>query len=486
MTNYYILGLKTIGAFVLAWLLTVFVISIFHFKEVVLNRDGEFVLFAVFGSISTLLVYLIYATAFLIALFAALVTSGGFNVYIYKFITSFFQNFIGAWFVFPQGTAPSIKEVPNLIGNEFGVLGDNLYLFSFQILYALAIIYAIRFFSKSDPKYTLYTIGSLILMIVIPLIAFGFNDMMNLFGVPPLPYLKDLANPLDPTLSNIPINDFFAFMASPITVFGIASYIYIEISFQAHYADTVTKPSLERSERLEAQLDILKRESIHITANVDKIKAEAKKRKEEIEGKEKEGISVSKFLSKTATRFSYIKEMIEKRRLEEEEKKLVTAASKTRRLGRYIDRLFREDPESQNTLTARSSSPRVGNLVLSTVINFSYRIILLIFISFIIIHPRWFLVNVFNLPDAITESVAMYSSPEVIIILLLPIMLIFPVISHLISYIKHRNLIIRLQQEGRIKEILTSVGDYVKKDVVEEKIEEKKSIETEEAISETT
>ena len=33
-----------------------------------------------------------------------------------------------------------------------------------------------------------------------------------------------------------------------------------------------------------------------------------------------------------------------------------------------------------------------------------------------------------------------------------------------VSYIKHRNLIIRLKQEGRIKEILASVGDYVKKE----------------------
>jgi hypothetical protein len=486
MTNYYILGLKIIGSFVLAWILTVFVISIFHFDEVVLNREGEFVLFAVIGSISNLLIYLIYAGAFLIALSAAFVTSSGLNPYMFEFISVFFKNFIGAWFVFPESIIPSIDEIPDLVGAEIGFLGDNLYLFSFQILYLLSIFYAIRFFFKSDPKYTLYTIGSLVLMIIIPLMAFGFNDMMNLFGIPPLSYLEDLANPLDVTLSNIPINDFFAFMASPITVFGIGSYIYIEISFQAHYAETVTKPSLKRSERLEAQLDILKRESIHITANVDKIKAEAKKRKEEIEGEEKEGISVSKFLSKTATRFSYIKEMIEKRRLEEEEKKLITAASKTRRLGRYIDRLFREDPESQNTLTARSSSPKVGNLAISTLINFSYRIILLVFISFVIIHPRWFLINVFNLPDAITDSVAMNSSPEVIIILLLPIMLIFPVISQLISYIKHRNLIIRLQQEGRIKEILASVGDYVKKDVTEEKIEETESIETEQPISETT
>ncbi len=104
--------------------------------------------------------------------------------------------------------------------------------------------------------------------------------------------------------------------------------------------------------------------------------------------------------------------------------------------------------------------------------NLAYRISLLLIISYIIIHPHWFLDTVIQLPDAITESVAMFS-PEVIIILLAPIMLIFPVISKLISFIKHRNLVIRLQQEGRIKELLTSVGDYVRKEEVEVSIEEK-------------
>jgi hypothetical protein len=37
---------------------------------------------------------------------------------------------------------------------------------------------------------------------------------------------------------------------------------------------------------------------------------------------------------------------------------------------------------------------------------------------------------------------------------------------------KHRNLIIRLRQEGRIKEILASVGDYLKKD--EEEVKDEK------------
>jgi hypothetical protein len=252
------------------------------------------------------------------------------------------------------------------------------------------------------------------------------------------------------------------------------SYIYLELAFQINYTYTVTKPSLERRLRLEAQLLILESESHYITANVDKIKEEAQARRKELKLEEK--ATIGKFFAKTGETFSYVKEMIEKRKLEEEEKKLITAASKTRRLGRYINQLFREDSEARDTITARSSAPKPKSLIISTATNFIFRVGLLIIISFIIIHPKWFMEHVFNLPPAIIDSVAMYS-PEVIIILLAPLILLFPVISKIIASIKHRNLIIRLQQEGRIKEILASVGDYVKK----EEVEEEKEVEIQEA-----
>jgi len=324
-------------------------------------------------------------------------------------------------------------------------------------------------------------------MIVIPLMAFGLKDMLELFGITNLPYLNNLPNPVNTSLTELPMDNLFQFFGSPIASLAIVSYIYLELSFQINYTDLVTKPSLERSDRLEAQLSILQRESVHVVANVDKIKEEAKQRKQELELKKE---SVGKFLAKTSTAgFSYVKEMIEKKKLETEEKKLVTAASKTRRLGRFIERLFREDPEAEDTLTAKSAKPHATNLATSTLLNFGFRLIILIIISFIIIHPHWFLVNVFGLPPAITESVVMYS-PEVIIVLLLPIMLIIPAIAQLISYVKHRNLMIRLKQEGQIKQILTSVGGYVKVEEEtkedEAKEEDKEPTLTEEATTETT
>ncbi|MFW9877047.1 MAG: hypothetical protein ACFFG0_28480 [Candidatus Thorarchaeota archaeon] len=487
MARNYLLSLKAINLGVFAWLLTTFVLSIFNFDAVVTTADNDFVIFAFFGTIRNVFSYIIYGGGLLIAWIGAVLTTflyPNYGNYMSELIYNYFKHYLGSWFSIGS---PDLLEIPGKLLDEVAVLFNDLYLFAFQLLFLLSIIYAIRAFFKSDPKNHLRSLGSIILMMILPLIIGGLKDMLDLFHVPSTISWKQeidqmvASNPLDmDSLSSIPIDNFFKFITSPVILFAIIAYIYLELGFQINYTDTVTKPSLERSDRLEAQLNILARESHFVTANVDKIREEAKKRIEEIESEHKEGLAIGKFFAKTGKRFSYVKEMIERRKLEEEEKKLVTAASKTRRLGRYIDRLLREDSEARDTLTASTSAPRAGNLAISTLINFTYRVVALLIISFIIIHPHWFLDTVIQLPDAITESVAMYS-PEVIIVILLPIMVIFPVISRLISFIKQRNLIIRLQQEGRIKELLTSVGDYVKIQPIE--LEEDKP---ESVVSETT
>ena len=492
MVRIYFLVLKIINIAIFFWLFLIFLNSIFHFNEVITTADNELVILAFFGAIRNIFSYIIFGGGMIIA-FACAILLGFYNNYIYRLIDVFFRRYLTSWFSFDVEHIQELlgndtfelqdlglQHIPTLIMGETEVLFNDLYLFIFQVLIVVSIIYAIRAFYSSDPKHSLVAAGAIMLMIIIPLMVEGLRSMMSLINIH-ITYLDEMVNPIDPSLDQIPLDDFFAFMASPIISFAIISYIYLEIAFQINYTNTVTKPSLERSDRLEAQLDILSRESYFVTANIDKIKQEAKEKIQEMESEQKEGIAIGKFFAKTGKRFSYVKEMIEKKKLEEEEKKLVTAASKTRRLGRYVDRLFREDSEARDTLTASSSSPRSRNLLTSTLFNFTYRLGLLLIISFIIIHPHWFLGSILHLPPAITESVAIYS-PEVIIIILGPIMLLFPVIGKLISFIKHRNLIIRLQQEGRIKEILASVGDYVKKEELETPIEE----ETKEVATEST
>ena len=466
MARYYLLILKVINALIFLWILVIF-LSIFDFNKVITTTEGELVLSSFLTSLRNISTYVIFIVVYGVAFVCVMVASFLF-LEVQPLLDQFFRGLLSLWFTFPNGNTPEFSEIPDLIGQEFAVFSENFYLIAFQILIIIAIYYAIKSFLKTDPKNELRVVGSIVLMLVVPLMVFGFKDMLELFNVT-LPYLEDLPDPLNrDLLEGIPIDNIFQFFASPVILLAIASYIYLEMAFQINYTFTVTKPSLERSYRLEAQLSVLQSESYYITANVDKIKEEAKKRKQELKIDEK--ATIGKFFAKTGDTFSYVKEMIERKKLEEEEKKLITAASKTRRLGRYIHRLFQEDSEARDTLTARSSAPKPKSLIISTIINFIFRVGLLIIISFIIIHPRWFMENVFNLPPAIMESVAMFS-PEVIIILLVPLILIFPVISKIISSIKHRNLIIRLQQEGRIKEILASVGDYVKKEEIKEEID---------------
>lgn len=473
MARNYILVLKIINVLVFVWILFIF-LSIFHFDAVITTSGGELVLTSFLNSLKNISTYLVFAAAYGVAFCCVFIASFG-QPNLLTLLDDFFRRFFSLWFTFPNGKTPQFNEIPDLLSKEFAIFNENVYLIAFQILFIVTIFYVIKAFLKTDPKNDIRVIGSIVLMLVIPLMVFGLKDMLDLFYVS-IPYLEGLPNPLDPSLEQIPIDNIFQFFSSPVILLAIVSYIYLELAFQINYTYTVTRPSLERRLRLEAQLHVLESESHYITANVDKIKEEAKARRLELEIEEK--ATIGKFFAKTGEKFSYVKEMIERRKLEDEEKKLITAASKTRRLGRYIHQLFQEDSEARDTLTARSSAPKPKSLVVSTAINFVFRVGLLIIISFIIIHPKWFMENVFNLPPAIVESVAMFS-PEVIVVLLVPLILTFPVISKVISSIKHRNLIIRLQQEGRIKEILASVGDYVKK----EEVEEEKEIEIQETIT---
>ncbi len=476
----YLLVLNIVNALIFILILFIFS-SIFNFRKIFWTSAGHLVMFDFFYALKNILAYIFYFFLYGIAIGCAWVVARIFNApLIYDFVESFFRGYLSLWFALPTKEAPEIGDAPALITEEGLVFFNNFYLFAFQIAIMFAFVYFVRAIFQNDPKYNLVAIGSLVMMIIIPLMVFGLKDMLILLLIQP-EVLEDLINPVSPKLTKIPLNDFFAFLLSSGTLLAIMCYIYLEMSFQINYTDMVTRPSLERSARLERQLDVLSKESKAITLSVDKIKEEAQKRRKELKLEEKE--TVGKFFAKVGERFSYIKEMIERKKLEEEEKKLVSAASKTRKLGHYVNKLFREDPEANETLTAKSSAPRAKNLATSTAFTFAFRLSLLIAISYIIIHPRWFFVNVFNLPPAITESVEMYS-PEAILILLIPFILIFPVIAQLISYSKHRNLIIRLKQEGRIKEILTSVGDYVKTEEVKEEQEES-GVETETVATET-
>ena len=106
------------------------------------------------------------------------------------YVDEFFKNFLGTWFSFstPTGAPPEdIFSVITEMLEELQIFLSNGYLIAFQICFFVALYYAIRAVIKSNPKYNLRSIGGLMVMIIIPLMVFGLQNMVQLLPIISLP-----------------------------------------------------------------------------------------------------------------------------------------------------------------------------------------------------------------------------------------------------------------------------------------------------------
>ncbi|MHA2324847.1 MAG: hypothetical protein ACXACB_05575, partial [Promethearchaeota archaeon] len=156
MVRSYLLTLKIINLGIIAWIYSVFFLSIFDFDVVLTTADDEFVLLAFIGAIRNVFSYIIYGVGLAIAYVCAFATAGVYSTYIFNFIETYFESFLSNWFSI--GT-PSLTQIPNLMLDEVGGFFNDLYLFAFQLLFVISVIYAIRSFFKSDPKNHLKSLG---------------------------------------------------------------------------------------------------------------------------------------------------------------------------------------------------------------------------------------------------------------------------------------------------------------------------------------
>lgn len=388
--------------------------------------------------------------------------------YYYSLSRGYFDYVISDFFSIPDLATYNFSE-------DLTTLTGELYILIFQIIAILMIIYAIRSVAQNDPKYAIRTITYLNLMVIIPLILMGIEDMIQVF-TPTFNFSEFLGlyDPNDPVPLQLPYplngNILFAdlnmnisqFFAHPAFLIALAGYIYIEFAFQINYIHLVTSPSEERAERLQIQLKVIKDAAQSAIIDLEKIEQKEREEKEKgLEGFEidEEGNMVEKkktetirqLLIKGATGFSQIATQIEKRKLEEKTKRVVEALRDTRRLSNYINKLLSEDPEAENTLTAKTSAPTAGKLMLSTVIDIVVRIIGITFLAFIVSNTPFILTNVFLVPASIAESVEMYT-PEVRLTLLIPIILLFPMVSVIIRKTKESHLKAKLKEEQKRRE----------------------------------
>jgi len=218
MARYYLLILKVINALIFLWILVIF-LSIFDFNKVITTTEGELVLSSFLTSLRNIATYVIFIVVYGVAFVCVMVASFPFSAFqpsLFTLLDQFFRGLLSLWFTFPNGNTPEFSEIPDLIGQEFAVFSENFYLIAFQILIIIAIYYAIKAFLRTDPKNELRVVGSIVLMLVVPLMVFGFKDMLELFNMA-LPYLEDLPDPLNrDLLEGIPIDNIFQFFASPV------------------------------------------------------------------------------------------------------------------------------------------------------------------------------------------------------------------------------------------------------------------------------
>ncbi|OLS15402.1 MAG: hypothetical protein RBG13Loki_0973 [Promethearchaeota archaeon CR_4] len=360
-----------------------------------------------------------------------------------KTVTDASNNVIGIYYM------RNIHDANNYIKAAFDVLVKDVYSLVFIVLGITAIINAILFVTRMRGKYSLNAVMSMTGMVILPLTILGFQQMLGFFGTS-LDALANLPFVLRPEIIE-PISEGWEFFTMPMFSAILLIYLFVELSFQVEYSDLVTKPSQEREMRLRYQLDSLQREGMRVTTTIEKVQAEAREQKK-ITGNRQNRLK--QFFSK-AGGFSYVKEMVEKRKFERATQAWLEAASDTRRLGSYVQRLTTEDPEARRTLTAKSSSPTAGKMLISTLVNILIRTVAIITLTFIVSQPQFILTNLFTgfgtLDPPLENWAILYSAelatPEAILVLLIPFVTIFPMASLIIKKVKSQRLKELLRQE---------------------------------------
>ena len=131
-------------------------------------------------------------------------------------------------------------------------------------------------------------------------------------------------------------------------------------------------------------------------------------------------------LRKKAAKSKKLKEYLQ---LEEEEEEILDVM-KVQQLTSYVEERYRQDSKDRDTLTASASTPSKRKLLLSAAKSMSFRIVVLLILIFFIMNVSNFFL-LFSPPDIIF-SIEIQTG-EMIIILLLPVSLAFPVIGSILK-----------------------------------------------------
>ncbi|MFX1564262.1 MAG: hypothetical protein ACFFDP_13245 [Promethearchaeota archaeon] len=218
----------------------------------------------------------------------------------------------------------------------------------------------------------------------------------------------------------VPLADPLTFILSDFFLVAMMCFIYLEASYQVVYFYSLLEPPALREEQLKRQLVRLRDDA-----------------RQQVPGPRHE-VPIPRVLQRMlgSDAFRIMREVIEKKLLRRERLAELEDIHEIRRLNAYVDRLFRVDPESEATLTAKAAAPSLSRMAVYSIGSTVLRFICITIVSYFCFYPL-VLLRLFA-PPVIVNSVDFMFLPEKILILLLPLSLLFPLAATIIGRIRQR------------------------------------------------
>ncbi|NHJ12632.1 MAG: hypothetical protein EAX95_03110 [Candidatus Thorarchaeota archaeon] len=309
------------------------------------------------------------------------------------------------WYMQPYGVSGPLTDINQVIAQFTGdlqrillSLWNNTFLFLYFLCAGVSIALFLQSLFRMEHK---YVGGAFVSMQLILILAAFRGHLVPDFVVFPA--------------------DFLVFLFHPIQILALISFAYLEISYQMIYSHSVGKPVEEREETLRKQLLALRQATRKVDA---------------IERGEKVSIT-GMSRSSGATAFSFLREAIERKFVGSKDAlENLDAISDVRRLQNYVDDILASDSKARDELTAKAAAPSSSYIIGSTLMGSAIRFLGVVAVSFLLLSPS-VLTTLLNLPLGIQNSVEILQ-PEMALLLLVPIALLFPFAAMVISWFSKR------------------------------------------------
>jgi hypothetical protein len=309
------------------------------------------------------------------------------------------------WYMQPYGVSgpmTNLEEVwTSFAANMNSVLlalWDNTFLFLYFLFAGIGIALFLQSLFRMDHKF----VGGAFLSLQAIVIVAAFKAL-TVPNIDPFP------------------SDFIVFLTSWAQILALVSFAYLEVSYQMIYSYSVGKPVEDREETLKKQLLALR---------------QATRKQDAIERGEKVSSSA---MSRTtsATAFSFLREAIERKVVGTQDAlENLDAVSDVRRLQIFVDDLLQTDPKARDELTAKAAAPSSMYVIGSSITGSAVRFLSIILIAFIMLSPA-IAVILLDLPIGVMNSIELIQ-PEMMLLLFLPIILLFPFSAMVVSWFSKR------------------------------------------------